>query len=129
MNRFPDYSRRHFLAASSLATVGVLSSNSIFAKVIKAKGGPAESFTRNGDTLKVGLIGCGGRGSGAAAKALNADPNVVLVAMADAFQDQLDSSLAGITKQFGARVQVDPEHRFVGFDAYKKLIDSDVDVV
>src|SRR3954470_13644346 len=116
MNRFPDYSRRHFLAASSLATAGVLSSNSIFAKVIKAKGGPADSFTRNSDTLKVGLIGCGGRGTGAAAQALNADPNVVLVAMADAFPEQLDSSLASVQKQFGARVQVDSEHRFVGLD-------------
>ncbi|MGZ4962933.1 MAG: Gfo/Idh/MocA family protein [Limisphaerales bacterium] len=129
MNRFPDYSRRHFLATSSLAMAGVFSSNSIFAKNVKAKGGPVDSFTRNSDTLKVGLIGCGGRGSGAAANALNADSNVVLVAMADAFQDQLDSSLDHLKTEFGARVQVDPERRFVGFDAYKKLIDSDVDVV
>ena len=49
MYSLPDYSRRHFLATSSLAVAGVFSSNSIFAKNVKAKGGPVESFTRNGD--------------------------------------------------------------------------------
>jgi myo-inositol 2-dehydrogenase/D-chiro-inositol 1-dehydrogenase len=131
MNRFPDYTRRHFIATSSLAVAGAFSSNVVFAKGknVKAKGGPVASFTPNKDTLKIGLIGCGGRGSGAAANALNADENTMLVAMADAFPDQLNSSLEGISNQFGARVKVDPEHRFVGLDAYKKLIDSDVDVV
>src|SRR4051812_36431806 len=71
MNRFPDYTRRHFLKASSLATAGLFSSNVIFAKGknVKAKGGPVGAFERNADTLKVGLIGCGGRGTGAAAQA------------------------------------------------------------
>jgi myo-inositol 2-dehydrogenase / D-chiro-inositol 1-dehydrogenase len=129
MNRFPDYSRRHFIKASSLVAAGAFSSNYIFAKGIKAKGGPVASFSSNSDTLKIGLIGCGGRGSGAAANALNADSNTELVAMADAFQDQLDSSHQHLKSQFGARINVEPGRRHVGFDAYKKLIDSDVDVV
>jgi len=130
MNPFPDYSRRHFLKTSSLVAAGALSSNLLLAKAkIKNKnGGPVASFTPNGDTLKVGLIGCGGRGTGAASNALNADDNVMLIAMADAFDDRLQESLKGLKAKFGARVNVDPEHQFIGFDAYKKLIDS-VDVV
>jgi myo-inositol 2-dehydrogenase/D-chiro-inositol 1-dehydrogenase len=130
MNPFPDYSRRHFLKTSSLVVAGALSSNLVLAKkTVKGKEGPVASFTSNSDTLKVGLIGCGGRGSGAAANALNADKNVVLTAMADVFPDQLQNSLGGLKATFGDRVKVDPEHQFVGFDAYQKLIDSGVDVV
>jgi myo-inositol 2-dehydrogenase / D-chiro-inositol 1-dehydrogenase len=66
-----------------------------------------------GDTIKVGLVGCGGRGSGAAKQALNADGNVQLYAVADAFE----------------KVRVEPDKKFVGLDAYQKLIDSGVDVV
>jgi len=85
------------------------------------------------DTLKVGLIGCGGRGTGAAVQALRADPGTVLTSMGDLFADRLESSLKGITEELAesapARVQVAPEHKFVGFDAYQKVIDSGVDVV
>lgn len=92
-------------------------------------GFPNPMFSRSKDTLKVGLVGCGGRGTGAAAQALNADPDVVLYAMADAFEDRLTSSLEIMKKAHGQRVQVDKERQFVGFDAYQKLIDSGVDVV
>ena len=90
-----------------------------------------KSSAAPGDTLKVGLIGCGGRGSGAASQALNADPNVVLTAMGDMFMDRLDSSLAALKKDanFGDRVQVDEKNRFTGFDAYKQVLASGVDVV
>jgi predicted dehydrogenase len=83
------------------------------------------------DTLKVGLVGCGGRGTGAATQALAADSNVKLTAMADAFEDRLESSLGLIQRDPKAapKVDVPPDRRFVGFDAYKKLIDSGVDVV
>ena len=80
-------------------------------------------------TLKVGLIGCGGRGSGAASQALNADPNVVLTAMGDAFADQLQKSLQSLEKSCGDKVKVTPDTCFVGLDAYQKVIDSGVDVV
>ena len=74
-----DLSRRQFTKIAGLATVGtVISSNAVWAA--------------NSDTLKVGLIGCGGRGTGAAEQALNADPNVVLSAMADAFSDHLEET-------------------------------------
>lgn len=81
------------------------------------------------DILKVGLVGCGGRGTGAAVQALNADPDTVLYAMADAFEDRLVSSLEIMKKAHGQRAQVDKSRQFVGFDAYQKLIDSGVDVV
>ncbi|MCC6676147.1 MAG: Gfo/Idh/MocA family oxidoreductase [Phycisphaerales bacterium] len=83
--------------------------------------------------LKLGLIGCGGRGTGAAVQALRADKNTVLVAMSDVFPDRLESSLAGITSEMGdeaaARVQVPPERRHLGFDSYQQVIAGDVDVV
>lgn len=83
----------------------------------------------NADTLKVGLIGCGGRGSGAAYQAVSADPNVVLTAMADAFRDRLDTSYNSLMDEAPDKILVDEEHKFVGLDAYKKVLASDVDVV
>ena len=74
------------------------------------------------DVLKVGLIGCGGRGTGAAEQALNADPNVKLVAMGDAFPDRLQSSLKILKKTHPEKVDVKEESCFVGFDAYKSVI-------
>jgi predicted dehydrogenase len=79
--------------------------------------------------LKVGLIGCGGRGTGAAVNALTADPNTVLTAMGDAFEDRLTGSAKRISEQFPDRVQVPKERQFVGFDAFEKVIGSGVDVV
>ena len=93
------------------------------------------------DTLKIALIGCGGRGSGAAAQALSTEGSVKLWAMADLFADKLDASLAVLCKGqdakydaaahkgFAGKIEVPPERRFVGFDAYKQAIDSGVDVV
>src|SRR3954463_14081904 len=84
-----------------------------------------------GDVLRVGLVGCGGRGTGAATQALSADPNVKLVAMADAFEDRLMESLSVLRAdgKVAPKVDVRPEGRFVGFDAFEKLIASGVDVV
>jgi predicted dehydrogenase len=79
--------------------------------------------------LKVGLIGCGGRGTGAAANALKADTNVKLVAMGDAFPDRLQTSLENLQKVAKEKVEVPQEKRFTGFDAYKQVIGSGVDVV
>jgi predicted dehydrogenase len=81
------------------------------------------------DTLKVGLIGCGGRGAGAAQNAMHAEENVKLTAMADAFGDRLESSRKMLAKRLGEKCAVDDDHVFTGFDGYKQLIDSDVDVV
>ncbi|MHC5006441.1 MAG: Gfo/Idh/MocA family protein [Planctomycetota bacterium] len=81
------------------------------------------------DIIRVGLVGCGGRGTGAASQALNADQEVVLTAMGDMFEDKLSASLKRLTTQDPQRVRVPPEAQFVGFDAYRNVIDSDVDVV
>src|SRR5262245_46540158 len=74
------------------------------------------------DVLKVGLIGCGGRGTGAAEQALNADPNVKLVAMGDAFADRIQASLKQLKAAHPEKVAVKEENCFVGFDAYKAVI-------
>jgi predicted dehydrogenase len=79
--------------------------------------------------LKVALVGCGGRGTGAAAQALSTAGKVKLVAMADAFSDRLENSLAEISREHGDRVDVPASRRFLGFDAYRQAIDCDVDVV
>lgn len=75
--------------------------------------------------LKLAVVGCGGRGSGAVVQALTADDNVELVAMADAFADRIESSLKGIQEHFEGekKIHVKEQNRFVGFDAYKKAID------
>jgi predicted dehydrogenase len=81
------------------------------------------------DILKAGLIGCGGRGSGAAVNAMNAGTDVRLTAMADLFEDKVKGSRDRIKKIKPDQVAVDDDHCFFGFDAYKKVIESDVDVV
>lgn len=83
----------------------------------------------NSDTLKIGLIGCGGRGRGAANNALSADNNVTLTAMADVFPEQLDGALRELQKGHPEKVNVVPEKKFVGLDAYQRLLNSGVDVV
>jgi predicted dehydrogenase len=82
-----------------------------------------------GTVIKVGLIGCGGRGAGAASQALSADKDCVLTAMGDVFSDRLEESLKALTEIHPDRVKVDKAGKFVGFDAYQKVIDSGVDVV
>lgn len=83
------------------------------------------------DVLKIGLIGCGGRGTGAASQALRADENVRLVAMGDAFEDRLQLSLKSLSKikDVSDKIDVPVEQQFVGFDAYQKVLATDVDVV
>ena len=81
----------------------------------------------DGPLLKAGLIGCGGRGTGAALNFLAAGPSLQITAMADLFSDRLEGSRANLKEKAGA--EVEDGNCFVGFDAYKKLIDSDVDIV
>jgi predicted dehydrogenase len=80
------------------------------------------AFAAGSDTLKIALIGCGGRGSGAADQALSTSGGVKLIAMADAFEDKLQGSLGNLKKQHADRVEVPKENQFVGFDAYKQAI-------
>jgi predicted dehydrogenase len=109
--------RRDFLTAGAAAA-----SLAALAPAVHAAGS---------DILKIGLIGCGGRGTGAAEQALNADPNVRLTAVGDMFADHLQNKLKLLraNDKVGSRVQVDPQNCFTGFDAYKGVIGSGVDVV
>jgi predicted dehydrogenase len=110
-----SFSRRQFLKTSSTAVMaGALAANEAFAP---------QAGVSPGETLRVGLIGCGGRGTGAASQALAADSNVKLVALGDAFKDRLEGSLETLRKQdIADKIDVPEERRFVGFDAYKKVI-------
>jgi predicted dehydrogenase len=109
-------SRRNFIKTSTLATGGVLTAP--IPMDFMAPG-------LNDKKLKLALVGCGGRGAGAAVQALTADPDVELVAMADAFADRLEGSLKAIQEHFEGEktIKVEEKNRFVGFDAYKKAID------
>ncbi|GJQ30482.1 MAG: dehydrogenase [Phycisphaerae bacterium] len=93
----------------------------------------ASAAPRRNPTLKIGIIGCGGRGTGALAQALNADPDTVAWAAGDIFADRLDACLANVASSVKlngeSRTAIPPERRFVGFDAFQKVIDSGVDVV
>ena len=116
--------RRHFLRNSTSAAVGGVIATSAISRAVDAKVAALP-------VIKVGLIGCGGRGTGAALQALKADPGVRLTALADVFADRLDSSLATLKKMTAVadRIDVSPATSFVGLDAYQKLIASGVDVV
>jgi myo-inositol 2-dehydrogenase/D-chiro-inositol 1-dehydrogenase len=81
----------------------------------------------DGPVLKAGLIGCGGRGTGAAGNFLNAGPGLQIVALGDTFKDRIESCNAAILKQAGQAV---PEEKcFVGFDAFEKVLAEDIDIV
>src|SRR3954453_9143858 len=79
--------------------------------------------------IKVGLVGCGGRGTGAASQALKADDYAELTAVADIYQERIDDCLAGLGGSQGDKVKVETANMFTGLDAYQKLTDSGVNVV
>ncbi|MFN3651978.1 MAG: Gfo/Idh/MocA family protein [Armatimonadota bacterium] len=112
-------SRREFLKGATAAGSAALLASGNYA------------FAQGSDQLKVGLIGCGGRGTGAAVDALQADKGAVLTAMGDVLPEVIERSVGALRKHetFGSRVQVSASQQFVGLDAYQKVIDSGVDVV
>ncbi len=117
-------SRREFIKKTTAAAAGVSLTSQL---AINTK-----AYAASDNTIKIGLIGCGGRGTGAASDALDGDPNCKIVAMADVFSDHIDAKSAIIKKYLEKqpeRYAVDEDHKFVGLDAYQKLIDSDVDLV
>ncbi|MBN2021228.1 MAG: Gfo/Idh/MocA family oxidoreductase [Pirellulales bacterium] len=122
MNK-PGYpTRRDFLKTSS----AVLAGATLAGQLGLARGAHAAE----GDAaLKVALIGCGGRGNGAAHDCLGSCPNTKLVAVADAFADNAQNSAKGLKEAFGDRVDLPSERVFSGFDAYQKAIDCGVDMV
>ncbi|GGH17585.1 Gfo/Idh/MocA family oxidoreductase [Sphingobacterium alkalisoli] len=113
-----NFDRRDFIKSSSIiagsAAVTMTSASSVFAA--------------GNDAIKVALIGCGGRGTGATADALESGQNVRIVAMADAFQDNLDTSLKNLKQKYNEKIDVPQSRQYVGFDGYKSAI-KDADVV
>jgi predicted dehydrogenase len=110
--------RREILKASSLAAATLAV--------------PSFAWAGGADTLKIGLIGCGGRGTGAVVNNLSSVDGVELVAMGDIFPDKLQGSLAGIKGELGDkanRVKVTPDKMFIGLDAYEKVLATDIDLV
>jgi len=122
--------RREFIKTGSAAVAAASTlSSAAFAGVPQTAALQSGLFAGGTDVIRVGLVGCGGRGTGAAAQALSADPNAKLVAMGDTFYDHLDSSYKNLKKNpVAEQVEVDADHKFIGFDAYQKVIDC-VDVV
>jgi myo-inositol 2-dehydrogenase / D-chiro-inositol 1-dehydrogenase len=113
-------SRRDFLKASTVAAAG--------GSALTGLGLSSNAHAAGSDTIKVGLIGCGGRGTGAAEQSVTSAPNVKLVAMGDMFQDRLDACRNNL-KRHGDKIDVPADRCFTGFDAYKNVIESGVDLV
>ncbi|MDX9882279.1 MAG: Gfo/Idh/MocA family oxidoreductase [Prolixibacteraceae bacterium] len=129
----PNFSRRKFLAnAAAISAVGVvgvgaLSSCAEKKKVAELNLPPLLDQAPDGKPLKAGIIGCGGRGSGAMLNFLDAGPNLSIHSLGDVFQDRINDCQKKLKKEKG--LEVPAENCFVGFDAYQKVIDSGVDVV
>jgi predicted dehydrogenase len=112
--------RREFLKTSAaLAGTAVLGELSI----------GRSAHAAGSDAIRIGLIGCGGRGTGAAVNAMNAGPDIKLVALADLFRDKAQNAAQRLKEKKGAQVAVTDDHCFSGFNAYQQLIESEVDVV
>ena len=110
-----DTTRRQFLKTSTLAASAAVSG---------ALGISRSVFAAGSDIMRVGMIGCGGRNTGAAAQALNADSGARLVAMCDIFMDRVKAKRDLLKKQKPEQVIVDDDHCFAGFDGYKHVIES-----
>ncbi len=113
-----DRTRRKFVQTATLTAAATLLR-------------PAGVHAAGSDVLRVGLVGCGSRGTGAASQALRADKQTQLTAMADVFPDRLQLSLESLKKlpDVGEQIAVNPERQFIGFDAFERLLQTDVDVV
>ncbi|MFK7911332.1 MAG: Gfo/Idh/MocA family protein [Akkermansiaceae bacterium] len=112
--------RRQFVkSATALGIAGAVT----FPHVSRAQ------YAEKNQVLKVGLVGCGGRGTGAATQAMAADPNVKLWAIGDAFQSQVDKAMSNLAPKFSGKMEVEKSRQFAGLDAFQKVIDSGVDVV
>jgi len=121
MSNASQASRREFLKSSSAVAAGIAVASSLnIARSVHAAGN---------DELKIVLIGCGGRGTGAAVNCLDSVPNVKLIALADAFADRANGCADMLRKKYGAKVDLPSERVFVGLDAYQKAIAAGPDVV
>ena len=127
----PGIDRRNFITKTALGTIGA-------AGILTSCSGPSPKKeiiklpklleqAPDGQVLKAGLIGCGGRGTGAAINFLDAGPNLQITALGDVFQDKIDNCRAKLKQEKG--VEIADENCFIGFDSYEKVIGSEVDIV
>ena len=133
-SNFGKSNRRRFLSNTALATIGTLGAAQFLtscagngAKTGEIKLPTLLTQAPDGKVLKAGLIGCGGRGTGAAINFLDAGTNLQIVALGDVFQDRLDKCRSELKAQ--KNVDIPDEKCFLGFDNYEKVIDSGVDIV
>lgn len=117
---FDSITRRDFVKQSSLAAAGLSAG-------LMASGNYA--FAGGTDTIRIGLVGCGGRGTGAANDCVRSSDGVELVAMADLFQDRMEESKEQLQERLGDSFKVNQERTFLGFDGYKKVLETDIDLV
>jgi myo-inositol 2-dehydrogenase / D-chiro-inositol 1-dehydrogenase len=131
-NKPKPTNRRQFISDSvALGLLGSLGTGYILSSCSKNKPVHTPPVFRDrapdGPVLKAGVIGCGGRGTGAAVNFLDAGPNLKITALADVFQDRIDRTRDVLRKSH--EEEIPDENCFVGFDAYQRLIDSDIDIV
>ena len=117
---FDGISRRDFVKRSTVATAGVSAG-------LMASGNFA--YAGATDTIRLGLVGCGGRGTGAANDCYRSSDGIELVAMGDLFQDRMEQSKEQLRKRLGDSFKVTQDRTFLGFDAYQHVIDAGVDLV
>ena len=120
-------SRRDFLLTSAAISASAIAGGCV-ATEKRAGAGAVLGTGRPMDKLRVGLIGCGGRGTGAAKDCLNSAPNVAVVALGDLFRDRLDACQTSLV-EMGDKVDVTEDRCFVGFDAYRGVLSVDLDLV
>jgi len=121
VNQTISATRREFLKTSA----GLAAGAALAGPLIR----PAGAYLQASDEIKIALIGCGGRGSGACSQALSTRGPVKLIAVADAFEDQARNAVHALKNEHGERVDVKDDNIFVGFDAYKHAIDSGIDLI
>lgn len=117
-----QFSRRDFIRTSAAASLGLAAAAQLGAT-------PAYGYVAGREQIRVGVIGCGGRGTGAARDCATADPAVEIVAMGDLFADRLAGSRRQLVEAIPMQYRVTDDTAFVGFDAYEKVIESGVDLV
>ncbi|MFY9253155.1 MAG: Gfo/Idh/MocA family oxidoreductase [Fuerstiella sp.] len=121
-NKKNDASRRDFLKTSSTAAVAG-------SALLSGLSAVQAAHTSYDETVRIGMIGCGGRCTGAADQAMNTEGPTKLIAMCDAFDDRLQGSLNTLQRKHKDKVDVPAERQFVGFEGYKQLLATDIDMV
>jgi predicted dehydrogenase len=126
-----DPSRRGFLGAGGAAMAAAFAVPAIITacRAPEKVAGPMAPSQSRGRPIRVGVIGCGGRGAGAAMDALKASPDTRIVALGDAFRERVESTADGLAKAGDGRADVPASARFWGFDAYRKVLATDCDLV